>query len=157
MIETIVKTILRKAEVSDKEQIVDLVKQFFEESLGNYGLRLSLETINETIANIVTTQVGFVADKEGKLVGCAGAQLAPSMFDKTQLIGQEFMWYVTKEERKTSVGLRLLKKLEEECISRGASLVIMGCMGNLYVDVLDRFYKRNGFKTLEKQYIKTVL
>ena len=82
--------------------------------------------------------------------------IAPSMFDKSQKIGQESVWYVTQEARKGKAGLYLIKAFEVECIKRGANAIIMIHMSNLYPEILDRLYKINGFRLMESNYIKGV-
>jgi len=148
--------IIRKAELKDVPEVAILTKQFFEESLGEYGLTLEDETIDETLSHYITNLIGIVAEKEGRLIGAIGGLVTPSIFDKRQLIGQETIWYVAKDERNGSVGLKLISAFEKECKEKGANLIVMVHMGNLYADVLDKLYKRRNYKLLEQDYIKGV-
>jgi N-acetylglutamate synthase-like GNAT family acetyltransferase len=145
---------IRKATLDDVEAIKKLVEEFYEESLKEY--KLSFRDIEETIKNTVANHIGLVAEKEEKIIGCIGGITIPSMFDKDELIGQESIWYITKSERKGTVGIRLLKAFEEECKKKGCSFVIMVYMGNSYPEQLKRFYSMNNYKLLEMQHIKEV-
>jgi len=146
--------IIRKAELKDIDAVVELTKDFFEESISDYGLTLDDITIRETISNYIKNLVGIVAEDEGKVIGVIGGMLLPSIFNKNQLIGQETVWYVQKNYRNGSVGLKLIKSFEDECKSRGTDLIIMGLMGNLNTEILDKYYKKRNYKLLEREYIK---
>ena len=145
---------IRKAELKDVPAVVRLVKEFFEESLSEYGLLLESKTIFETLENYAKNYIGIVAEENGEIVGVVGGLVSSSIFDKGQLVGQETIWYVDKRFRGGVIGLKLIKAFEEECKIRGAKLIAMVNMGNLYTDVLDKIYKRRGYKLMERQYIR---
>lgn len=145
---------IRKAELRDIDGIIKLAKDFFKESVGEYGLTIENQTIAETIHSYIENMIGIVAEENGKVVGVIGGMLLPSIFNKTQLIGQETVWFVNKDYRKGTIGLKLIKAFEYECLERGANLIIMGLMGNLNTDILDKYYKRHNYKLLEREYIK---
>lgn len=156
MIETLEKVVIEKADVEDIAGIVVLIREFFEESVSGYSLSLDTMTIHETVANYVNNLIAIVARRGDNIIGVIGGLIAPSIFDKKQLIGQESVWYITKEERKGSVGIRLIKEFENRCKELGAHLVAMVHMGNLYADVLDKLYKMRGYKLMENQYIRRI-
>lgn len=147
---------IRKAITEDKPQIIELIIQFYKESLREYGVRFDLETLYETVQNFIDNQIGIVAEEYGKIIGVIGGMIAPSMFDKSQKIGQESIWYVIPAERKGKTGIKLIKAFEKECIDGGANAIIMIHMNNLYPEILDRLYTMNGFKLMESNYIKGV-
>lgn len=147
---------IRKAELKDIPSIIRLIKEFFEESLNDYGLLLNDNSITETLENYIKNYIGIVVEENEKVIGVVGGLVSPSIFDKTQLIGQETIWYVDKRFRNKIIGLKLMKAFEEECKKRGAYLIAMVHMGNLYADILDKFYKHRNYKLLEIQYIKGV-
>ncbi len=147
---------IRKAELKDVSGVVKLVKEFFKESLSEYGLLIKDETIFETIEHYINNLIGIVVEEDGEIVGVIGGLVSPSIFDKTQLIGQETIWYVNKKCRNGSIGLKLIKAFEEECKIRGAKLIAMVNMGNLNTEILGKLYRHRGYKLMEKQYIKGV-
>ncbi len=156
MIETLEKVVIEKADIEDIAGIVRLIREFFEESLSVYSLSLDASTIHETVTKYVTDYIGLVARRGDKIIGTIGGFVMPSIFDKNQLVGQETIWYVTKEERKGSIGIRLIKEFENRCKEQGAHLIVMVHMENLYADVLDKLYKIRGYKLMENQYIKEI-
>jgi len=148
--------IIRKAEIKDVIAIGELTRKFFKESLSDYGLRLDDETIQETLTNYINNLIGIIAEQDGRVVGVIGGLVTPSIFDKSQLIGQETVWYVDPKYRRGTTGIKLICAFEDECKVRGADLIVMVHMGNLYADVLDRYYKKRNYKLLERDYIKGV-
>jgi len=149
-------TIIRQAVLDDTEATLALIEEFYEESLKEYGLSFKVETLIDTIFNFITNHIGLVAEKDGKIIGVIGGVVMPSIFDKDQKIAQEVIWYITKEERKGTMGIRLLKAFEEECVKRGAKFISMIYMGNLLSDELKRFYEKLSYKLMENHFIKEV-
>ena len=148
--------IIRKAELKDVDDVLFLTNNFFNESLSSYGLNLEEKTIRNTLTHYISNLIGIVAEDNGKVVAAIGGFVAPSIFDENQLIGQETIWFVDKNYRSGTIGLKLIFAFEEECKSRGANLVAMVHMGNCYADVLDKFYNIRGYRIMEKQYIKEI-
>lgn len=146
--------IIRQATLDDKEEIIHLIGEFFEESLSEYKLTLDSETIGKTTIDFICNKIVIVAEKDKKIIGVIGGLISPSIFDSNQLFAQEFIWYVSKNERESSIGIRLLKAFEEECKRQKANLISMIRMNNLYADTLDRFYKMRHYKLMENHYIK---
>ena len=146
---------IRKGEYKDIEGVKELIKEFFQESLAWYKISLDDETITETMKSFVDKHISFVAEENGKIIGVIAGIISPSIFDKRQLFAQEAIWYVTKKARGI-VGFKLIKVFEEECRKLGAKMISMICMSNLNFDILDRFYKNDGFALLENHYIKEV-
>lgn len=147
---------IRKAELKDIDSIKNLAKEFYEEGLKEYGLSLDLETLDETIKKFITDHIALVAQRNGEIVGAIGGMLTPSIFNKNQLIGQEVIWYLSKNQRKGLIGNNLINAFEDDCKRKGADFVAMMNIGNLYTAILDRFYKIKGYRLLENQYIKGV-
>lgn len=148
--------ILRKFEERDKEQVTNLIRNFFRESIGDYGLNLNEKTISKTLSNYSNGYIGIIAEIDDKIIGCIGGLVAASMFDEGQLVGQETMWFVDREFRNGKVGIKLIEEFEKECKNRGANLIVMVHMGNLNAEILDKVYKHRNYKLLERQYIKGV-
>lgn len=147
---------IRKAKESDAERIIVLINKFFNESLSYYGLRFNQETILETVFFHIKNHIVFVAEEDNIIVGVIGGVIAKSLFDRSQDIAQETMWYVDPEYRGGIVGIRLIKAFEKECKNLGANFIVMIHMSNLYSDTLHRFYKIHGYTFIEQHYIKEI-
>lgn len=156
MIETLSKVNIRKASSADKPQIIELIIEFYKESLREYGIKFDLETLSNTVQNFIDNHIGIVAEQDNKIIGVIGGTVIQSIFSENQKFGQEAIWFVTKESRTGRAGYRLITEFEKECFNRGASLVIMIHMSNLYPEELSKLYRMNNYKLLECHYIKGV-
>ncbi len=156
MIETLEKVVIEKAVTEDIAGIVELIREFFEESVSEYSISLDTVTTHETVANYVNNLIAIVARRGNEIIGVVGGLVMPSIFDKNQIVGQESVWYITKKERQGSVGIRLIREFENKCKELGAHLIVMVHMSNLYADVLDKLYKVRGYKLAENHYLKVI-
>ena len=145
---------IRKAHIEDSNFIKKLILEFHEESLGEYKISFDWSTIDETIKNFINHHIVLVAEKSSKIVGLIAGLVIRSMFDANQLLGQETIWFITKDERKGATGFKLLKMFEQECKIRGCKFVAMVFMQNLMPDVLERFYRSQNYKKMEVQFVK---
>jgi L-amino acid N-acyltransferase YncA len=142
---------IRQAVAEDVEQAIDLLKEFQEESLKEYGTDLDIESIRATCQSYIGTTL--VAEVNGKIVGILAGKLLTtpaSVFP----IYQEEVWYVSKAHRR--VGVYLLKTLEEECRKQGISHIILAHMGNSKADKLADFFIRSGYAPFQINYIKKI-
>lgn len=147
---------IRKATIEDKNDIKRLVVEFHEESLGEFKLSFNWEDIDNLIKNFILNHITFVSQTNEKVDGIIAGMLTHSNFDKSEPIAQEFIWYLSKEARKGSTGIRLLKAFETKAKRLGAKFILMMYMGNLFKDTLEKLYRKNKYKHLESQYIKEI-
>ena len=152
----IMNEVIRPATLDDVEGVKELVIKFYDESLSEYKISLDMDTIKETISNFIKNHIVIVLEKQDKLVGVIGGLVTPSIFDKNQFVAQEFVWYIDKQYRHGFAGIKLLKLFEKECKNRGANLINMIHMNNLYTESLHDFYTKNGYYKMEIHYMKGV-
>jgi len=145
---------IRKAENNDLQQLIKLLYEFYKESIHKYKIKISAETAVKTAKNFIKNYVVLVLEDGEKIVGVMAGIVSPSIFDETQLFAQEAIWYINKQHRKGSGAFKLLKKFESVCKDLGADIIIMGGMGNLNLEVLNRFYLKNNYILMETHYIK---
>jgi N-acetylglutamate synthase-like GNAT family acetyltransferase len=152
MIVTLQTTIIRSATKADIEGAIDLLKEFQDESLAEYGMMIDAGLAKKTCLDYVDTSL--VLECEGKVVGVIAGMITsiPTCAGK---IYQEAVWFVSKPYRK--YGIRLLKTLEENCIAQGITHIIMAHMMNSKSDKLDIFYRKSGFMPFEVHYIKSLI
>ncbi len=147
---------IRNGEYKDIDDIYNLIKEFFDESINEYKILLDYETVVFSIKNHIDNMICIVYEKDNKIIGVIGGVISQSIFDKRQIFGQESMWFVSKNYRNDRVGIELIKAFEKECISLGANVIIMISMNNLNSNILDKIYNRMNYKLLERHYIKGV-
>lgn len=121
---------VRPFEFKDLDAVVDMAAEFFAESPYVGLADFQQDSVLQMIEMCSNGHVILVATKGDSYVGMAGAMIAPSMFNASFLIAQELVIYVRKQNRKGTVGYRLLKSLEKECKNKGAdALEISGING----------------------------
>lgn len=117
--------------------------EFFEWDEGNFHLALKDLTKNPFVF--------LVARNKDEIIGAVCAILFPLWFNRSIIVAQELFLYVKPESRK-GIGLKLLKKLEEEVKNRNAKNLIMLSFEEM--PSLDKLYERNGYRKSEKTVIK---
>jgi len=66
---------------------------------------------------------------------------------------EEVIWYVEPEHR--GIGLMLFERFMDACEESGCDGVAMSAYNNRYLKVVDRLYKNNGFKEVDRKYYKS--
>ena len=135
-----------------RDQVFELVRQFYEDSLEAYNLSLD----DKSIARYEKTHgpTTFVLLNSGVVIGVLSGQITNQpMSDKK--VFQELIWYVDKRYR--DQGTKLLRYLESWCLAEGVDQIIMAFMHNSMSDRLFDFYERNGYKAMETHMIKEVV
>ncbi len=164
-------SLLRKANINDVISIVYLWKLFYEESF--YQIcKIPFDNYStvETVTNMVNNPsfIALVAEIEEEIVGVIIGTILPFSWNKNYFLSIEAIWYVKKEYRGNSIGIRLLEEYENISRSKGATHIEMGHME--YLDdqtrkpILDskrwittgEYYKKKGFKIMEQHYIKEI-
>jgi hypothetical protein len=142
---------IRLALHSDIDNILPLVKSFYDESLKDYGFDFNEDVLRAVIKSHCDNQSGLVMEDKGNIVGVIAGQFVQFPTSDYKVF-QEVIWYVLPDHRKD--GLSLFRETEKYCQSIGMKAIIMGNMTNLNSDKMATFYASQGYKTLEVQWIK---
>ena len=134
---------IQKATEIDTNDILSLIDEFYQESLKEYDLSFTDYTLTKTVENCIKNQIVIVAEDGDSVIGLIAGAVIPSIFDEEEKILQEVMWYIKKDYRKGSLATDLLNIFEEKGKELGVEHILMVHMGNLYADILDRFYKKH--------------
>lgn len=140
---------IRQARPEDIDAAQELIEEFKQESLAEYGMDLDIEQIRSTVSSYIGTSL--VAEAEGKIVGILAGTLTRLPIISTPIY-LESVWYVSKAHRR--IGIRLLKSVEELAVNLGCRHMIMAHMMNSKSDKLGKFYESMGFVPYEINYIK---
>jgi GNAT superfamily N-acetyltransferase len=130
------------------------LRPFFDESLGAFGWEADEESILKTFEVLVDNHIMLVAIVDGEIIGTILSTIGPMDFNYSQKMATEIVWFVAKEHRNTSVGIKLFREYEKACIEEGANFIAMGYMENLQPDKLRQFYEKRGYKNTQTQYIR---
>ena len=147
---------IRDAKLEDIKSIMCLVSDFFIDSINEYGICMTEDTIEETLDNLIKHHIFLVNIKDGKVNGVISGAISRSIFDNKEIIAQEIIWFVDKDSRKGMDGIKLFNAFENKCKELGANKIIMVHMENSYPKSLERYYKRKNYKLMEKHYIREV-
>ena len=145
---------IRKANIIDTKDIMDLIAEFYEEGLKECGLKFTDYSLYKTAEKFINNGIVIVVEDNETLVGIIGGIVIPSIFDETEKIAQEMMWFIKKDYRKGELAKDLLQRFEKEARDLGANHIAVAAMGNMRNEVLDRFYRHNGYTLMETQYIR---
>lgn len=143
---------IRKLRADDKEQYIELIRMFVDERMGEFGIKFDQEEASKQFDMFFQMNeiIAVVIDIDGKLVGTVAGIIGPMLFCKGLMV-QEMVWYVNKEHRGISSGIRLLREFEKIAKERGcASIIMVGMVG----DSSNDFYLKDGYKLLQNNYYK---
>jgi len=144
---------IRVCEAIDIEPSLPLVAMFYEESLKEYGLTFSTEALQKVMEEHVKAKSSLVMLQDDMLVGVIAGKIANVPFSDYKIF-QETLWYVLPKYR--GHGLKLFRECEKYCKSIGISSIVMGNMANLNAEKMDKFYYSQGYKLMEKMYVKAI-
>jgi len=139
---------VRLAEQKDLPQVLELLKEFHAESLNAFSLFCDDNIAMEVMKKLYPTS--FVLELEGKIVGMLAGQIAVFPLNNERIY-HEWAWYVTKKYRLH--GVSLYHKLEDYCKEEGINKIVMITLGE-NANKVEKFYRRLGFRFLEKHFIK---
>lgn len=96
----------------------------------------------------------YVYDTPQGIVGMIAGILTPVLFNPTQQVVSEIVWYVHPTYRKGSTGIRLLNSLEQWAQSTSAVGIVMNAHSNF--PGIARIYDARGYTPHEISYVKAL-
>ena len=147
---------IRLATADDMDALLEMGRNFVaatvEDSMG-----FDAESLKGTMLALIDSDDGalFVAEGDG-LIGMIGGILYPAYFNKGQKTGQELFWWVEPQSRGGKDAVQLMRALMQWAQEAGAGTFSMLSIEPLRIDSVERLYLRNGFKPLERTYMKVL-
>ena len=145
------KYIVRPVIMNDLPAILDLLHEFHEETLDDFGMFCNDDITKELMPKLVPTSLALI--QEDKVVGILSGIITNYVLSDRKCF-QELVWYVSKKHRR--YGIKLYRALDQFSKSLGAKYVIMANMGEERDESFHKFYLKEGFRHLETQYIKNL-
>ena len=93
----------------------------------------------------------FVAEEDGEIQGSIGFLITDD-FHEDLKICIELFWFV--DPRFRGIGKGLVDRFEEEARQSGCKKTAMIHLSDSYPESLEKFYLKNGYRLLEKHYVK---
>jgi len=129
--------------------VTRLVEEFHVESLAEFGL--SIDGSGDIAAQMALHgESSFLLTADGSVVG-AILGVVENQPMSARSVYHESMWYVQPAHR--GHGIRLIRHLEDWCMSIGVDQIIMAHMGSAS-ERLSKLFIRRGYKPMEVSYIR---
>lgn len=144
---------IRKAERSDLDQILVLLKNFsdFVENRKKYFK--NTDYLHKFLCNIIDNHVFLVAEEGDKIVGLICGYVTPNIFNPEMTTASEVFWWVEDEYKDTFKGARLLRTYLGVC-KEYADEIILTLEHNS--PIKHKSLERLGFKLRENIFIMEV-
>ena len=146
---------IRHALPTDIPAIVDLCERFASEHPLSTILPFDKAYVYggiETLIDNPTTFIAVATTTSSHVVGCIIGISIPFLYNPTQTMVSELVWYIHPDHRRGSDALRLLTALEEWAISRDALAIIM--VSYETGSDVSSLYTRRGYVCTEHQWLK---
>lgn len=147
---------MRVVKPTDLPQIVKFMKEYFIEAQPQVPLEnkdkfvLEEDCVNRWAKRVVSNPniFGFI-DDNGMILG----EISTTWVGPNK-VANGGIWYVRPMARSSTLGWRLLKAFDDEAYKRGAICARMDLDNPVYHQIIDRMYKKIGFKEYSKIYVK---
>lgn len=146
---------IRPAAPPDAPILIEMGLEFFREAGWSDKATFCPRSFLATLERLADHNILLVVEKNGEVVGMAGAVIAPAYWNENMLIGQELFWYCKPAHRK-GAGAELLEKLESAAKARNVHLFGMMAEHGLRHEALGRLYKKAGFAPVEHTFCKVL-
>lgn len=141
---------IRLATKEDIPRLCELGKDFIEVSgyadIAEYDERSCVRMLEL----MITCKTCFTDGEYGVI----GFMISPLFFNIQKLSAVELFWWVDKEKRGSSLGIRLLKAAEEQARKLGAKNFSMLSIDRLKSRKLDSLYTKLGYSLSERIYMR---
>lgn len=144
---------IRLARLEDCAEIARLGAIFHAEAAWGDVVEYKAEDCQRALALLIEHGILLVAEEGDRIVGMAGGMVFPFYFNNSHLTGNEMFFWVSPE-RRGGLGVRLLHALEDAAKSKGCKSFSMNLMETVNPEATLRFYRRNGYRPLERTVVK---
>lgn len=150
--------IVRKATLEDFPHYLALAREFHAASPMHNVIDLDAVGYEQFYTKAIhDDNIGiWIAEVGDDFVGITGALLYPIYFSPSNLVAQELWWWMTPKARGHGVGKAMFNAITEWAKAKNAKAVFMIALEDENVDKMTNLYAREGFKPMERTYIKEV-
>ena len=134
-----------------KQDIIQVVNNFYEEALKEYSSPIELSVLLEVIEKCRDNIFLLIIDDKCEGVFAGVTTTSPLNNDK---VFQELIWYCNKPHRLS--GVYFLREVERRLKEQGYKQLVMALMANSKMDKITKLYERMNFRLFEQHFIKTL-
>lgn len=142
--------IIRKATLDDLDFIMTDVADDMFALQGDSSLRDDEYMRNTLIPYIISNGVCLIAEIDGKCIGSIAGVVVPTVYNPNKTNLAELWWWVNKENRKGSVGAKLLFMFEVEAQDRQVNHLTMSILPNTHLNT--QALEKRGYMLKESAY-----
>lgn len=139
---------ITRGQKEDGPRVMQLIAQFTEASLGEYGVLLDPEKIQKVFDNVYSSS--FMLKFDGIIVGILAGKIGSDICSDL-LVYEEILWFVEKEHRR--YGVKLLRNVMDWCREVKITRMTMSGMHNSKFEKLTSLYEKMGFKPQETRFV----
>ena len=142
-----------EATVEDIDRLVSFAEQFWK--LTEYAdvVEYDIQTMTDTTRDLIETDVVLYAESEGQVVGFLALMISPFPMNRNYLSACEWGFYVDAEHRSSGLGVQLIGRAKQILIEKRVTFFTMIALENLHPKAVGRFYRQQGFKLAECDYM----
>jgi L-amino acid N-acyltransferase YncA len=148
--------ILRFAKESDLDALLRIGNDFYQHNVYKEHVDLDPDSLAATISMLRAEHVLLVAEIDGKVVGAAGAIVAPLYWNHAKKQGIEIFWWLDPEHRGGGKGKLLRQMLQDVAKMRGADFWNMIALESLEPEKVGAMYTKDGLQLVEHIYMKAL-
>ena len=147
---------IRRAEPNDLPALVNMGRDFFEQSGSNEFTTFDESSFIATLIALMSGVSGgliLVVEVGEKCVGMASSVMFPFYCNMETKISQEIFWWVNPDCR-NGIGTSLLDELEAEALRGGAHVFLTAALPGLRDRAIGRVYAKRGYRPAENTFVK---
>jgi N-acetylglutamate synthase-like GNAT family acetyltransferase len=144
--------VIRVATRDDMQELLRMGRSFFNDSGYSYIAEFNEETTVATLELLIDAGTILTDGKTGMI----GFLIFPLFMDKACVVAQELFWWVDKENRKSKLGIELLKSAELLAKEMGAKSMIMLSLSSLDGEKVNALYESLGYTKRESNYMRVL-
>lgn len=148
---------IRKADPdTDFDALIDIGHKFFEFNPYRRYTSIDEASLIRTFTQLVVDGVLLVVEYEGKIIGTAGAFIAPLYWNNRFLQGLEAFWWIDPKYRGGGAGSELRKALEAAAEAKGVKFWNMIALKESMYDIVCSQYEAHDMVPVETVYMKVL-
>lgn len=148
--------LVRFAQERDFEDLVAIGHKFFEFNAYRQHSKLDEDSLRATFKDLADNHILLVVDLLGKVVGTAGAYIAPVYWNRNELQGLEAFWWIEPQYRQGGIGKELRLFLQHKARERGVRFWNMIALKESMHDEVCQQYQKAGMTHVETVYMKVL-
>ena len=144
---------IRVGDTDDIPSMIALGKKLHEESPRFMGMDYSEKKLFE-LGKVVAGQGGlFIAEYDGEIVGMVVGLISEHFFGH-DLMASDLTFYIHKDHRGGTLGVRLMKQFEAWAKCMGARVISLGISTEIDAKRTGDLYRRIGYRTRGEMFVK---